>query len=228
MKRITRMSLCPLDGFPTPQRLVRTQLSLPIGDYTEGVIKRVKKAVYYCVAVCDVCNGILLYSARRKDVEKSFARAELLWPAIERLPENVPKRIASFHRQALLAKLRNDSDAFALNIRKALEMICTDLEPSEAHQRKRFVPLASRIEKLANNKIIPDFVVEMMQYLRDACNFGGHARAEEEDVDPAFCAVIEDFFYIVVAIVYVAPIELKQFHDRVEVAKQQASHRSNA
>ena len=170
-----------------------------------------------------MCKGILLYSAETDEVEKNFPRAELLWPAIEKLPENVPKRIASFYRKALLAKIRNNADDFAINIRKALEALCTDLESGQEPKKNKYKSLADRITELAKRERIPDFVQKMMQDVRAACNFGGHERAEDEDIDPVFCSVIEDFFYIVVAVVYVASIELKQFHVRVQAAKAKAS-----
>jgi len=226
-KTIERESLCPLEGFDRKQRLIRVQPCHTIkGDYTDGVIRPVEKVVYYYIAVCEKCKGPLVYAAETDDVKNNFAKAELLYPPLRKLPENIPKKIAKYYEIATHAKRRDDPKTFAMNIRMALEAICTNLGvPDHNDGGKGFKNLGPRIDELAKKALIPNYVQEMMKDLTAGCNFGAHDRPEDERVDPAFCSMIDDFFNAVVQMIYVAPKGLKEFHDRVQAAKRQAKQR---
>lgn len=217
MKKIQRKAFCPLDGYPTEQQLELTKQSQPFGDYTLYKVEPIPKTTYYYVAVCKMCNGIMLYSAENEDIEKSFPKAELLWPVLAHLSENVPHAVREYYSKALKFK-NNEPDIFANQIRRALEAICSDRDVRANSN------LYQRIEELAEAEELPPIVVRMMQALRKACNFGSH----DSHINPAYVPTVDMFFRAVMEYVYVIPAELDEFLRQLELAgkaKTQSSMR---
>ena len=160
----------------------------------------------YYVAVCETCNEVLLYHAIFSVEDKDFPFADLLWPDPGVLHEAVPKTVADCYSEA--ARIKNLApNAFAVQIRRALEAICDDRDTNREVLQRRLQELASRGE-------IPSILAEMTDVLRLLGNIGAHAT--DQSVKPGHVQAIDDFFRAVVEYVYVAPSKLKEFRDRLE------------
>lgn len=159
----------------------------------------------YYVAVCETCNEILLYYAFINVVEdKDFHHAELIWPDPGVLHQSVPKAIAECYIEA--ARIKNLApNAFAVQIRRALEALCDDRGAKKGILQLRLQDLVSRGE-------IPPVLAEMTNMLRLLGNIGAHAA--DQSVKPGHVLAIDDFFHVITEYVYVAPSKLKEFRDR--------------
>jgi len=169
------------------------------------LFKRDVPCAYY-VAVCETCGEILLYRALAVPVEdKDFSLAHLIWPD-PGLHRAVPKVVTECYAEA--AKIKNLApNAFAVQIRRALEALCDDRGAKKGTLRHRLQDLASRGE-------IPPVLAEMTDALRLLGNIGAHAT--DQNVKPLHVLAIDDFFRAIIEYVYVAPSKLKEFRDRLE------------
>jgi uncharacterized protein DUF4145 len=207
MKKIARKAFCPLDGYPTEQRLELTRQSQPFGDYTLYMVEPAPKKTFYYVAVCKMCNGVMLYSAENDDIEESFPKAELLWPVLTRLSRSVPSKIRKYYDTAL--RFRNhEPDVFGVQIRRGLEAICVDRGIEEKGD------LYQKIEELTGREQLPPMIRGMMQALRKVCNFAAH----DSHIKPEYVPTIDMFFRALLEYVYVIPVELDQFYNQLNLA----------
>jgi Domain of unknown function (DUF4145) len=207
MRKIARKAFCPLDGYPTEQRLELTRQSQPFGDYTLYMVEPAPKKTYYYVAVCKMCNGVMLYSAENDDIEESFPKAELLWPVLTRLSHKVPSKIRKYYDTALRFK-NHEPDLYGSQIRRGLEAICDDRGINGRED------LYTKIEKLTKREQLPTMLREMMQALRKVCNFAAH----DSHIKPEYVLTIDMFFRALLEYVYVIPVELEQFYIQLNLA----------
>jgi len=206
MKIIRRVAFCPHCGNRAPQRLIHTQEHEEQGYSMNGSLTDVHLPSACYVAVCETCNNVLLYQAVIHIVEdENFHLADLIWPDRGVLPEAVPKAIAECYAEA--ARIKNLApNAFAVQIRRALEALCDDRGTKKGTLQHRLQDLASRGE-------IPPVLVEMTDVLRLLGNIGAHAA--DQSVKPGHVQAIDDFFRAIIEYVYVAPSKLKEFRDRL-------------
>ena len=206
METIRRVAFCPHCGNRAPQRLIHTQEYLGQGYSRDGSMDNNIPCAYY-VAVCETCNEILLYDVFGDIVEdKDFHRADLVWPDPGVLHKSVPKAIAECYVEA--ARIKNLApNAFAVQIRRALEALCDDRGAKKGVLQLRLQDLASRSE-------IPPVLAEMTDVLRLLGNIGAHAA--DQSVKPGHVLAIDDFFRVIIEYVYVAPSKLKEFRDWYE------------
>jgi len=164
----------------------------------------------YYVAVCETCNEILLYHAFIDIVDdKNFHRTELIWPDPGVLHESVPKAIAECYSEAGRIK-KSAPNAFAVQIRRALEALCDDRGAKKGNLQARLQDLASRGE-------IPPVLAEMTDVLRLLGNIGAHAA--DQSIKPGDVPAIDNFFRAIIEYVYVAPSKLKEFQNRMKSLK---------
>ena len=216
METIRRVAFCPHCSNRAPQRLIHTQEYFGQGYSMDGSVDNNIPCAYY-VAVCETCNEILLYYVFIDVVEdKDFHLAELIWPDPGVLHQSVPKAIAECYVEA--ARIKNLApNAFAVQIRRALEALCDDRGAKKGALQLRLQDLVSRGE-------IPPVLAEMTDVLRLLGNIGAHAA--DQSVKPGHVLVIDDFFRVIIEYVYVAPSKLKEFRDRYEgfVTKKDTSN----
>jgi hypothetical protein len=160
----------------------------------------------YFVVVCETCDELLLYQAFLEVPEdKDFHLADLIWPDPGVLHRAVPESVADCYVEA--ARIKNLApNAFAVQIRRALEALCDDRSAKKGALQRRLTDLASRGE-------IPPVLAEMTDVLRLLGNIGAHAA--HQSVKPGHVRAIDDFFRAVVEYVYVAPSRLKEFRERL-------------
>ena len=184
METIRRVAFCPHCSNRAPQRLLHTHEYLGQGYSMDGSVENDLPCAYY-VAVCETCNEILLYSSFVGYIEdKDFHRAYLVWPDPGVLHSSIPNAICECYVEA--ARIKNLApNAFAVQIRRALEALCDDRSAKKGVLHLRLKDLVSRGE-------IPPVLAEMTYVLRLLGNIGAHAA--DQSIKPGHVLAIDDFF----------------------------------
>jgi hypothetical protein len=212
MEEIREVAYCPRCGNRAPQKLIHSQFTSDIGWYTDGEAagEQTDIPVSYCVASCETCYTILLYRAIGDFVDgKGFTQAELVWPHSGKLHKSVPVSVTTIYDEALRIKTLAPN-AFAVQIRRALEALCSDRGAKRA-------ALQGMLKELADRGEIPSTLAEVTDVLRLLGNVGAHAASES--VKPWQVYAMDEFFRAVVEYVYVAPSKLKEFKDSLKALK---------
>lgn len=215
---IRRVAFCPHCGNRAPQRHIYSQYYESQGYSSDGDLVSENFPFFYHVAVCETCKQVLLYNAFAEDFieDKDFHLADLIWPDPGVLHKAVPQSVSDCYSEA--ARIKNLApNAFAVQIRRALEAICDDRGIKKGGLQRRLKELASRGE-------IPPVLAEMTDVLRLPGNIGAHAA--DQSVKPGHVWAIDGFFRaVVVEYVYVAPSKLKEFRERLKgfETKQESS-----
>lgn len=206
MERIRAVAYCPHCGNRAPQQLVHVQRFLAYGFSKDGTRDEHGYFSTYFVAKCETCGEILLYLDEFDDIEeKFFIQAYLVWPDKRELHPSVPKKVRDCYEEA--ARIRQIApNAFAGQIRRALEAICDDKGIAKAK-------LIEMIEELGNCGLIPPTLVEISHILRGQGNIGSHA--DSESVKPGDVPILDDFFRLIVDYAYVAPNKLEEFRKKL-------------
>jgi hypothetical protein len=134
----------------------------------------------YVLVFCDTCKAPLLYQsdpdlAGQVNSGRKIARSDgftlddkiLLWPKAGTLHWSVPERIRAVYEEAAAIK-RRAPNAFANQIRRALEVLCHD---RGANGRT----LDASLRQLSANGEIPAPLADMTDVLRLFGNMGSHA-----------------------------------------------------
>jgi len=208
------IAYCPHCGNTTPQELEGHTFSLHHKDGSHS----------YFLTRCGTCLEGLLY--RYIDPYDSvpqithgtfqLAEYELVWPHPGDLHPSVPTSVRKIYSEAAAIKGRAPN-AFANQIRRSLEAVCKD---RGANHRV----LAENLQELASRREIPPTLTEMTDVLRQLGNIGSHAG--DEEIDPDYVDVIDDFFRAIVEYVYIAPYKVTEFKARLEYYRKRKSGNS--
>lgn len=190
---------CPHCGNVAPQTLHYAHRCYEETWFEDGESTGVP-AVYFVVS-CQTCNGFLVY-ADWGDIptDDNFSNVALLWPQID-LHKSVPKRVSNIYSEALRIK-QNAPNAFATQIRRALEAVTDDRHAKPGS-------LVQRLKELAHRGEIPPTLAEVSDTLRILGNIGAHA--SEANIEPWQVHSIDEFFRAIVEYIYVAPSNLADF-----------------
>ena len=199
------LGFCPHCSNEAPQRLVHTQ------RYTErtweaGLGRETEPTPWSTfVAACEACGHILLYDNYGDQLdEEEFHRGVLAFPE-HGLPISVPSSIREIYAEAL--RIRSLApNAFAVQVRKALEALCEDRKAVGRN-------LATQLEDLARKNEIPSVLVELADTVRLVGNVGAHTGSQAVHQLQAY--EIDEFFRVLVEFVYVAPSKLAAFRKRL-------------
>jgi hypothetical protein len=163
------------------------------------------------VVVCETCDHVLLYENMGDQLGNSeFESAELEYPKGGRLSIDVPQTIRGVYDEA--ARIKEIApNAFAVQVRRALEALCED-------RAAKGRSLAERLKELSTRAEIPPVLAEMTDVLRLIGNMGAHGIGET--VHPLQANAIDEFFKAVIEYVYVAPAKLRAFKERMESSKK--------
>lgn len=205
MEVMRNVAFCPHCGNRAPQRLVHRQDFLTSGYYLDGRRAEEWQAAYF-IAVCETCHEILVYLAEG-DIppDSRFSVTDLMWPDPGHLPPSVPEAIRSCYEEA--ARIKNLApNAFAVQVRRALEALCEDRGHTAG-------PVHQRLQRLAATGEIPPVLAEMTDVLRLLGNLGAHASTQP--VRPGHVRAIDEFFRAVVEYVYIAPGKIRDFRERL-------------
>jgi len=213
-ERWTKIAFCPHCGNKTTHILLYTddfEGIYPFFDeehgieYDEGIPER------YYLAICDTCNGPLLYyESWRAATKENYAESYLIWPKQKILPGNIPQRIRKYYEEAIRIK-RIAPNSFAGQIRKCLEALCDDREIKQGN-------LFNRLEELANNGEIPKHFTEMADILRFFGNIGVHST--ETNIHSLPVDTIDDFFTAIIEYVYGFPSRIEEIKQSYKEYKQ--------
>ena len=202
---IRKVSFCPHCSNRAPQRLVYTQ------RYTErtwdaGHGEESEPTPWSTfVAACETCGHILLYDNYGDQLEEDeFHRGVLAFPEYG-LPISVPSPIRAIYAEA--SRIRALApNAFAVQIRRALEALCEDRNADGRN-------LATQLGDLAKRNEIPSVLVELADTLRLVGNVGAHSG--NQTVHQLQAYEIDEFFRVLIEYVYIAPNKLAAFRKRL-------------
>jgi hypothetical protein len=206
MSKISKIAFCPHCGNESSQVLVHSQVCEWVGrslvDDAELNLGRT-----YFVASCETCNHILLYSFYGDDhadrYPEIFAESYLEYPASGNLPLSVPDSIRQVYEEATKIKL-SSPNAFAVQIRRALEVLCKDRGAKGKNLNEQIKDLVSREE-------LPATLGEAADLLRHLGNTGAHA--DEKSIRLSQVKALDKFFRAIVEYVYVAPSTVSALRD---------------
>jgi hypothetical protein len=196
-----RISFCPHCCNQAPQRLVHKQRYLEkawsVSDGTET-----EHPWSTFVAVCETCGHLLLYDNPGDQVDdKDFHVCDLEFPKSGTLHTSVPDVVRKVYEEAWRIRVIAPN-AFAVQIRRAVEVICEDRKAKKG-------PLAVRLADLAEKGELPPTLAETSDILRILGNIGAHGI--DESIHPTQAHAIDEFFRAIVEYVYIAPHRVTQF-----------------
>lgn len=208
------ISLCYHCGNRVPLVQVGSYLGRQLFEHMEG--ERFDEAFEYFVYSCPTCEGVSIFgdlvkypSGRSLDERRLYPQGNRLLPERHKLvlSDCVPARIISLYNEVW--PLRHIApDAFAGQVRRALEFICLD-------QKAKGRTLAEQLKDLAARGTFPGHFAEMTDLMRHVGNLGVHAG--ETSVDFWDAELLDDSFRSVVEYVYIAPSRIERMRQRAGV-----------
>jgi Domain of unknown function (DUF4145) len=208
---LTRIGFCPHCCNRAPQKAIAVHTCSEITWFEEPDGGAEEEADYpgtYFVATCGTCQQLLIYWKQGDPADdgasgprRYFWDAGLIWPDSMISEGAVPANVVAIYREAALVK-RLSPNSFAVQIRRALEAVCSD---KAAAGRSLYEMLAA----LATRGDLPPVLVEMTDVLRLLGNVGAHA--SDRTVRPSQVDALDEFFRAVIEYVYIAPAKLNQF-----------------
>jgi hypothetical protein len=201
-ENVRRVGYCPHCGNRAPQRLIHTQKYLERAWNSMDGSETNPLPCAAFVVECETCSHLLIYSDFGDFMGKNkFQHCQLAYPKAGELHSAVPEQIADVYEEAHRIK-ELAPNAFAVQIRRALEALCED-------RGARSGNLQERVKKLAENGDIPPVLAEASDALRLLGNIGAHGSGES--VHPLLAHAVDEFFRAIVEYVYVAPSKLEDF-----------------
>jgi len=166
---------------------------------------------WYYVVVCETCDNVSLYGTwELSDVPSDLTQATLLYPARTELPDIVPKTVRETYKEASrISKLA--PNAFAVQIRRALEFICAEHKLSKGS-------LQDKLTRLSESGIIPPKLAQLADAIRLLGNIGAHADSTIVTRDDV--RYLDDFFRAVIEYVYIAPEKLEKLSESLKKRKE--------
>ncbi len=206
MGTIKAVGFCPHCGNKAPQELRFSHEFLTYAFKSDGTKIENEVPAKYFVSTCGTCQEVLLYLHEVEHInDDDFIKADLVWPDEGNLPSTVPESVKRCYEEAASIK-RIAPNAFAVQIRRAIEAICDDRGIKQGTLVKRLVELSSKGE-------LPALLSEMSDALRIVGNIGAHSA--EQDVKPIYVDAIDGFFRAIIEYVYIAPGKLAEFRTRL-------------
>jgi len=165
----------------------------------------------YHIFVCDVCNILSLYADPYYEIDEfsvdeygcdNFtSRIRLLWPPALLADESIPKEILEVYHAALKIKLKHPN-SFAVQIRKALEIICLEQGVKGKTLNEQLINLITLLK-------LPELLQEITCFIRIVGIAGAHP--DKPNVTYQHANFIHDFFLVVLQFIYIAPCAVKKF-----------------
>lgn len=162
----------------------------------------------YCFLVkCETCMKPSLYGNwDLSDDPNNLKEAKLLYPISGEMPKIVPEEIRNTYRKASRIK-RIDPNAFAVQIRRALEYMCKD-------QDAKGKTLQAKLQDMGEREMIPPTLVETTDVLRNLGNIGAHAG--EAEVTSESANIVDDFFRLIVEYIYIIPNKVEEITEKMK------------
>jgi hypothetical protein len=136
---------------------------------------------YICIRTCPSCDGLQVAVCRGSTPDS--AKVEEVWPNLKtEVDKTTPMSIAKALDEAIKANGQAMYHSAALNIRRAIEMICDDA----GAQGNRLV---DRIADLKAKVILPEDLIEGIDVLRIFGNEGAHMHTKSFEIGAEECSV---------------------------------------
>lgn len=132
-----------------------------------------ESGITYCVLECPACRKINIIYYDWHDGMESDDEIEykLLYPINQKYPLGLPDKILSAYKAAEKVKTI-DVNAYAILMRRMLELVCIDRNAKQG-------TLAAMLKDLADKNEIPQKLVNVAKGLKDFGNIGAHAGSGE-------------------------------------------------
>lgn len=158
---------------------------------------------YWYLTRCKTCEEPCLFTdSVLNDSWGGLPDAHIIFPE-KKSYEGVPEIITKGYHEARKVK-RQSPLAFAIMIRRALEILCKEKNAEGSN-------LYLKIQSLADRNIIPSTFKEMADIVRLLGNSGAHDDTIE--ISSKQADILDDFYDAIIEYVYVAPYKLKTLQD---------------
>jgi hypothetical protein len=200
---------CPHCSNRAPQRLIHTQKYLE-KSWAAQTGKEGEEPWSTFIVVCETCGHVLLYDNMGDQAsDENFHHAILEYPNSGYLHGSVPELISKTYEEAY--RIRTIApNAFAVQIRRALEAICVDRGEKGGN-------LSKMLKSLAQKGEIPPVLVDASDILRLLGNIGAHGLSES--VSPLQAYALDEFFIVIIEYLYVAPSKIQAFKSSMAQSK---------
>lgn len=212
---LSRIAFCPHCCNRAPQTAICMHTCTETVWFEPGDDRNDEEVEYdgtYFVATCETCQQVLLYWEVGDPANEGpsgpldyFRRSILVWPESAVPAGAVPASVTAIYAEAAAVK-RLSPNSFAVQIRRALEAVCTD-KGAYGHS------LFEMLNELARRADLPPVLVEMSDVLRLLGNMGAHA--SDRTVRPSQVDALDEFFRAVIEYVYIAPDKLRRFRGKL-------------
>lgn len=215
-QEIRRVAYCPHCGNRAPQRLLYRQCFQERTWSADGdEVDPVPWSTF--VACCETCAHVLVYDNPADQLDGSdFAHGRLEYPRDDRLGVSIPARVAEIYMEAARIK-QIAPNAFAVQIRRALEAVCEN-------RNAKGSTLYERLRDLVAKGEMPPVLAKATDIMRLLGNIGAHSTSTS--VHQLHVNAIDDFFRAVIEYLYVAPSKVKQFEVQLKTVRQSSRSRS--
>lgn len=170
----------------------------------------------YQILVCPACYNVTFrkYFWHDLAIDPSEIQFEILYPLSKEKPLGLPGNIYKSLEAA--TKVRNvDANAYAVLIRRVLELLCIDRKASGKDLNDKLADLSKKGE-------IPDKLVGVAKNLRLIGNIGAHATLGE--LSDAEVPILDNLCKAILEYVYTAPFLAEQAEKKVKQLKKQKSN----
>ena len=207
--------VCYHCGNTTPHERVASHRGRQLYEQIED--QRFDEAYDYELYQCLTCNGVSLfgdfvdYPQYSSFLERRiYPRGSHLLPECHKLAsiDCVPSRLVKLYEE--ISPLRHTApNAFAGQIRRALELICRD-------QKAQGSTLFQQLKDLVARGTFPGYFAEITDLMRHIGNLGAHDG--HEDLSVWDVELLDDFFRSVVEYVYIAPSKIQRLRHRIQAS----------
>lgn len=195
---------CPHCGNTSVQTCLLTQQFMDT-FYTIPDGKKSQEPATYTVVRCETCNEILVYTEHDYFSDHSETPfGDLQFPKQSAFTDSVPDAVRNIYKEAVLVKNLSPT-AYVILARRVLEEICSERGVKESN-------LASALEKLAKDNVIPKTLSDATTLIRLVGNAGAHASGTQITTPQVWA--IDDFIKAIIEYLYVAPAKIGEFKKR--------------
>lgn len=144
---------------------------------------------------CEACDKVTLRTGEYVEGFEEDFEWKVIYPSRRRQLKGLPDKIQQAYNAA--AQVRKiDANAYAVLIRRLLEMVCLEKGASGK-------TLAAGLKDLAAKGVIPGTLSDMANQVKDFGNIGAHAASG--DLDKAWVPLLSQLAEAVLEYVYIAP-----------------------
>jgi hypothetical protein len=212
----TEILVCYHCANTVPQRRVASYRGQQLYEHYND--ERFNEDFAYDLYQCPTCQGISIYGGfveypkfETLSERRIYPRGSHLLPERHKIAsaECVPQHIIKLYEK--IWPLRHVApDAFAAQVRRALEFICRD-------QNAKGDNLFQQLKDLVARGTFPGYFAEITNLMRNVGNLAAHAG--EQDIDFWDAELLDDFFRSVVEYVYIAPSKIERLKQRTSSRK---------